>query len=261
MFFPQKKKQIELVFGQKNNLDEKDIYMNYVMYGKKLKKYLGDVSTYIGNQMKKKKVLFEGAHGTFLDPVFGTYPYTVAIHTISGAIFPYVGIAPQQLYSMGIVKAYTTRVGNGPFPTELLDKVGATIREVGREFGTVSKRPRRCGWLDLCMLRTAHRLSGFSHIALTKLDVLSGLDEIKICTHYKLHGKKISELPASIHDFPLCKPIYKIFKGWKMDISKIKKYADLPPQARKYSEFITKSLHIPISILSVGPGRGEELFL
>ncbi len=261
MFFPQKKKQIELVFGQKNNLDEREIFKTYVAFGKKLKKYLGDVSTYIGNQMKNKKVLFEGAHGTFLDPVFGTYPYTVAIHTISGAVFAYVGIAPQQLYSMGVVKAYTTRVGNGPFPTELFGNVGNSIREIGGEFGTVSKRPRRCGWLDLCMLRTAHRLSRFSHIALTKLDVLSSLDEIKVCTHYELRGKKITELPASIHDLPLCKPIYKIFKGWKMDISKVKKYMDLPPRARKYSEFITKSLHVPISILSIGPGRGEELFL
>lgn len=261
MFFPQKKKQIELVFGQKNNLDEREIFRTYVAFGKKLKKYLGDVSTYIGNQMKNKKVLFEGAHGTFLDPVFGTYPYTVAIHTISGAVFAYVGIAPQQLYSMGVVKAYTTRVGNGPFPTELFGNVGNSIREIGGEFGTVSKRPRRCGWLDLCMLRTAHRLSGFSHIALTKLDVLSSLDEIKVCTHYELRGKKITELPASIHDLPLCNPIYKIFKGWKMDISKVKKYKDLPPRAKKYSEFITKSLHVPISILSIGPGRGEELFL
>lgn len=263
MFFPQKKKQIEHVFNQKSDLNEKEIFNTYVSYGKKLKKYLGDVSTYIGTQTKskKKKVLFEGAHGTFLDPVFGTYPYTVAIHTISGAVFPYVGIAPQPLYSMGIVKAYTTRVGNGPFPTELLDTTGETIREVGGEFGTVSKRPRRCGWLDLCMLRTAHRLSGFSHIALTKLDVLSSLSEIKICTHYKLNGKTIKELPASIHHFPDCKPVYKTFKGWKTDISKVKKYSDLPPNAKKYIEFVSSSLQVPISILSVGPGRGEELYL
>lgn len=263
MFFPQKKKQIEHVFNQKSDLNEKEIFNTYVSYGKKLKKYLGDVSTYIGTQTKskKKKVLFEGAHGTFLDPVFGTYPYTVAIHTISGAVFPYVGIAPQTLYSMGIVKAYTTRVGNGPFPTELLDVTGNTIREVGGEFGTVSKRPRRCGWLDMCMLRTAHRLSGFSHIALTKLDVLSSLSEIKICTHYKLNGKTIKELPASIHHFPNCEPVYKTFKGWKTDISKVKKYSDLPSNAKKYIEYVSSSLQVPISILSVGPGRGEELYL
>lgn len=261
MYFPQKKKQIELIFGQKVMIEENDIYKTYVEYGKKLKKYLGDVSTYVGASIKKKKVLFEGAHGTFLDGVFGTYPYTVAIHTMSGAIFPYVGIAPRQIYSMGIVKAYTTRVGNGPFPTELHDKVGEKIREVGQEFGTVSKRPRRCGWLDLCMLRTAHRLSGFNYITITKLDVLSGLSELKVCVAYELNGKKIKELPASIHDFPKCKPVYKVFKGWTADISKIKKYEDLPEEAKKYVEFIVKELCIPIAILSVGPGRGEEIYL
>ena len=261
MYFPQKKKQIKLIFGQKVTLKEEDIYKTYLEYGRKLKKYLGDVSTYVGVNIKKKKVLFEGAHGTFLDGVFGTYPYTVAIHTMSGAIFPYVGIAPQQIYSMGIVKAYTTRVGNGPFPTELFDKVGEKIREVGQEFGTVSKRPRRCGWLDLCMLRTAHRLSGFNYITVTKLDVLSGLPELKVCVAYELNGKKIKELPASIHDFPRCKPLFEIFKGWKSDISKIKKYGDLPKEARKYIEFIVKELNIRISILSVGPGRGEEIYL
>ncbi len=261
MYFPQKKKQIELIFGQKVTIEEDDIYKTYVEYGKKLKKYLGDVSTYVGTNMQKKKVLFEGAHGTFLDGVFGTYPYTVAIHTMSGAIFPYVGIAPQQIYSMGIVKAYTTRVGNGPFPTELHDKTGERIREVGQEFGTVSKRPRRCGWLDLCMLRTAHRLSGFNYITVTKLDVLSGLHELKVCVAYDLNGKKIKELPASIHEFPKCKPVYKIFKGWTADISKIKKYSNLPKEAKKYVEFIVKELKVPIAILSVGPGRGEEIYL
>ena len=162
---------------------------------------------------------------------------------------------------MGIVKAYTTRVGNGPFPTELHDAVGEKIREVGQEFGTVSKRPRRCGWLDLCMLRTANRLSGFDYITVTKLDVLSGLSELKVCTAYELNGKKIKELPASIHDFPKCKPVFKVFKGWGTDISKITKYRNLPKEAKKYIEFIIKELGVPIAILSVGPGRGEEMYL
>ncbi len=261
MFFPQKKKQIELIFGQKTELNEEDIYRTYAKYGRALKKYCGDVSSYVGAQMKKKKVLFEGAHGTFLDGVFGTYPYTVAIHTMSGAIFPYVGLAPQKIYSMGIVKAYTTRVGNGPFPTELHNKVAEKIRAVGVEFGTVSKRPRRCGWLDLCMLRTAHRLSGFDSIAITKLDVLSGLKEIKICIAYTLHGEKITEVPSSIHDLPKCRPVYTVYKGWKSDISKIRTYTGLPQEAKKYIKFITDQLHIPISLVSVGPGRGEEIYL
>lgn len=261
MFFPQKKKQMELIFGQKTDLNEEEIYRTYVKYGRALKKYCSDVSSYVGAQIKKKKMLFEGAHGTFLDGVFGTYPYTVAIHTMSGAIFPYVGLAPQKIYSMGIVKAYTTRVGNGPFPTELHDKIGDNIREVGGEFGTVSKRPRRCGWLDLCMVRTAHRLSGFDSIAITKLDVLSGIKEIKICIAYTLHGKKINEVPSSIHDLPKCRPVYKVCTGWKTDISKIRRYADLPMAAKKYIEYITNQLHVPISLVSVGPGRGEEMYL
>ncbi|PIY71634.1 adenylosuccinate synthase, partial [Candidatus Roizmanbacteria bacterium CG_4_10_14_0_8_um_filter_33_9] len=202
-----------------------------------------------------------GAHGTFLDGVFGTYPYTTAIHTISGAVFPYVGIAPQRIFSIGIVKAYTTRVGNGPFPTELFDNIGAKIREVGREFGTVSKRPRRCGWLDLPLLRTAVRLSGFSSIVLTKIDVLSQLKELFICTHYELNGKKISEVPSCIVDFNKCKPVYKKMKGWDVDLSSIKTWQNLPKEVQKYVQFIEKQLGIPVSILSVGPERGQEIFL
>jgi len=261
MLFPKKKKQIELIFGQKTNLQEEKIINDYITFGKKLKKYIGDVSLKIHKNISKKNILFEGAHGTFLDGVFGTYPYTTAIHTISGAVFPYVGIAPQRIFSIGIVKAYTTRVGNGPFPTELFDNIGAKIREVGREFGTVSKRPRRCGWLDLPLLRTAVRLSGFSSIVLTKIDVLSQLKELFICTHYELNGKKISEVPSCIVDFNKCKPVYKKMKGWDVDLSSIKTWQNLPKEVQKYVQFIEKQLGIPVSILSVGPERGQEIFL
>lgn len=260
VLFPQKKKHIELLYNQAYAELETEIYKTYTLYGSKLKKYYGDVSVHISSALKKKKVLFEGAHGTFLDPVFGTYPYTVAIHTMSGAVFPYVGIAPQPIHTMGIVKAYTTRVGNGPFPTELFNKTGEHIRERGQEFGTVSKRPRRCGWLDIPMLKTAHRLSGFHSLAITKLDVLSDMPTIKICTHYTLRGKKITEIPASVHDLAVCKPIYKTVLGWQTDISKIKKSSELPKEARNYISFIEKELKVPVVIVSVGPSRGEELF-
>jgi len=261
MLFPKKKRQIELVFGQKTDLSADKMVIDYTSYGKKLKKYAGDASFFIQKNMAKKKVLFEGAHGTFLDGVFGTYPYTTAIHTISGAVFPYVGIAPQKISSIGIVKAYTTRVGNGPFPTELFDRVGEKIREVGGEYGTVSKRPRRCGWLDLPLLRTAVRLSGFSSIALTKIDVLSQIKELLICTHYELNGKRLNEVPAYISDFNNCKPVYKKMKGWMADLSNIVKWSDLPPETKHYVHFIEKQLHVPISILSVGPERGQEIYL
>jgi adenylosuccinate synthase len=259
MFFPLKKRQIELVFGQKTDLTVENIYKDYVVYGKKLKKYLGDVSCITQKNIKNHKFLFEGAHGTFLDGVFGTYPYTTAVNTISGAVFSYVGFAPQMVYSLGIVKAYTTRVGNGPFPTELSDKTGEQIRAAGVEFGTVSKRPRRCGWLDLSLVRTASRFSGFNYLAITKLDVLTGLAKIKICTHYLYKGKKISEVPSSIDDFEKCQPVYKEFKGWQKNISSIKKFSRLPKEAQKYIRFIEKNLKVPIKYVFVGPERKQTI--
>lgn len=258
MIYPLKKLQIEKVYGQPFDLRSEEIYRQYVSYGRKLKKYLGDVSANITDRINKK-VLFEGAHGTFLDGIFGTYPYTTAVYTISGGVFPYVGIPPQKIYSMGIVKAYTTRVGNGPFPTELFDEVGEKIRTVGAEFGTVSKRPRRCGWIDLPMLKTAIKLSGFDYLAITKLDVLSGLAKIKVCVGYRIGNKKIDTIPALMSEFDKCKPVYREFKGWKQDISKVRKMNDLPKEARNYLDFIQKKLKTPIKIISVGAERSSNI--
>ena len=260
MYFPIKKLQIERVFGQKTELTIEKIYKEYVGYGKRLKKYLGDVSMTINNNINSK-VLFEGAHGTFLDGIFGTYPYTTAVYTIAGGVFPYVGIPPQKIYSLGIVKAYTTRVGNGPFPTELDNQIGQKIREVGGEFGTVSKRPRRCGWLDLSLVRTAARLSGFDYLAITKLDVLSAVDRIKICVGYKIGNKVIKEIPAMISDFDRCQPVYKEFKGWGSDVSKIRRFENLPKEAKIYLRFIEQQLKIPIKLVSVGAERESNIIL
>lgn len=260
IYVPVKKRYIESVFGQKSVLTVEKIFKDYVVYGKKLKKYLGDVSQFLGKHIHKK-VLFEGAHGTFLDGIFGTYPYTTAVYTIAGSVFAYVGIPPQKIYSMGIVKAYTTRVGNGPFPTELFDKTGGEIRAAGGEFGTVSKRPRRCGWLDLTMLRTAIRLSGFDYLAITKLDVLSVLSKIKVCTHYVLKGKKVVEIPAVLSEFAKCKPVYKEFKGWKKDISRVRSFDALPKEAKSYILFIQNQLKVPIPIISVGAERNSIIRL
>lgn len=261
-YLPLKILQITKVFGQKNTLKKEEIYKQYAAYGKRLKKYVGDVSllTQIGLN-KKKKILFEGAHGTLLDSVFGTYPYTVAIQTISGSIFPYVGVAPQSVDSLGIVKAYTTRVGNGPFPTELFDKTGEKIREIGREFGSVSKRPRRCGWLDIPMLRTAARLSGFTLLAITKIDVLSSLPEIKICIGYQLGTKLLQELPAEMNDFLKCKPVYKTFKGWEKPLDGITKFSDLPKEAKAYIKVIADALQVPVNIISLSPDRNGTIFV
>ena len=254
-------KRIQHVYDQKETFDVDEITKTYLLYGKKLKHYVQDVSLLVEKSLKTKKVLFEGAHGTLLDPVFGTYPYTVAIHTISGGIFPYVGIAPRTVYSLGIVKAYSTRVGNGPFPTELFDKTGVAIREKGHEFGTVSKRPRRCGWIDIPALKTAARLSGFTSLALTKLDVLSGLNSIKVCVSYKNKDKRYGEIPASTYEYEQCKPVYRLFPGWKKDISRIKKYADLPKEVKMYIKFIEKELKTPVTMLSIGAERKDTILL
>lgn len=259
MFLPLKKLQISKVFGQSVNLDERKIITEFAQYGRKLKQYVGDVSAFVQKKIAGEKIMFEGAHGTFLDAVFGTYPYTTAVYTISGSVFPYVGIAPQRIHSLGIVKAYTTRVGNGPFPTELLNTTGDEIRKNGNEFGTVSKRPRRCGWLDLVLVRTAARLSGFDYLTLTKLDVLSTLKKIKVCTHYVLGGKKIRELPAGMKDFAKCKPIYVELRGWNRDISQSRKLKDLPEEAQRYVRFIEKELQISIQYIFVGPERNQTI--
>lgn len=253
--YPKVKKRIESVYGYKVELKASEIFEEYKSYGIKLKKNLGDVSDIIITKLHKKKILFEGAHGTFLDANFGTYPYTTAVNTISGSVFSYVGFPPQKLDVVGIIKAYTTRVGGGPFPTELFNDTGSYIQEKGEEFGTVSKRKRRCGWLDIVMLKYAQKLNGCNSIAITKLDVLSGLPELKIATHYMLGDKKIYNFPVLLEDIEKCQPVYKKFGGWDEDLTKIKKCRDLPKNCRVYLEAIEEMLNVPIRLISVGADR------
>lgn len=258
--FPLAKKRIELVFGQKTRLSATEIFKDYKIYGQKLKKYIANIPNLISGEIKRKKILFEGAHGTFLDMVFGTYPYTTAVNTISGSVFSYVGIPPQKIYTLGVIKAYTTRVGNGPFLTEQENKIGEFLQGKGQEIGTVSKRKRRCGWLDLVMVKTAHQLSGFDYLAITKLDVLSGLPKVKICTHYLLDGKKILTTPLLLSDLLRCQPIYREFSGWGKNLNQVKNFSDLPKEAKIYLNFIEKSLGVPIKIVSVGSERKNTVF-
>src|SRR3989338_4536552 len=250
-----KKKRIECVYGCKVNLSEKSIFAEFVKYGRRLKKYTGDVSRIVFENLQKKDILFEGAHGVFLDGNFGTYPYTTAVNTISGSVFSYVGIPPRNLKVIGVVKAYTTRVGGGPFPTELNDDIGQQIGDKGMEFGTVSKRRRRCGWLDLPMLRLSHRLNGYNYLAVTKLDILTGLPKLKIAQYYLLGKKKIFEFPSALADVEKAVPFYTIYNGWTKDISAIKNYKDLPVNCMKYLEAIEKQLGIPIKYISTGADR------
>ncbi len=252
---PLKKAIIERAYGMKTDMTVQSILDEYIPYGKKLNKYVGDVSSLVDTKITSHSFLFEQAHGTMLDPVFGTYPYTVAPPTISSAVFPSVGLAHRSMSVLGVVKAYTTRVGNGPFPTELFDGTGDTIRAHGNEFGTVSKRPRRCGWLDIPVLRYAVRLNGASSLALTKLDVLSGIKTLKICIGYKIGKKILKEFPSEISLLPECKPVYRSFPGWNADIGQVKQRSSLPKEAKRYLLFLEKQLTVPIQYLSVGAER------
>ncbi len=254
--FEMKKKIIEKIYGKKFELDEEMTFKEYSDLGKRLKKYLSDVSDLVYENIDGKKIIFESAQGTFLDIAYGTYPYVTSSHPISGSVFADVGFPPRKLEVLGIVKAYTTRVGSGVFMTELTDSIGEKIREKGHEFGTTTGRPRRCGWLDLVMLKYANRLNGFSSLAITKLDVLSGIKKIKVGVKYLLDGKEV-KYPLTIRQMEKCEIGYEEFDGF--DVDKPKKYNDLPKNAKKYLEFIEEYLKVPISIVSVGPERGETI--
>ncbi len=254
-FWPLKKAIIEKAYGMKTNLDIDDVIKTYLVYGKKLSPYVSDVATVVTQKMNTHSFLFEQAHGTMLDPVFGTYPYTVAPPTVAPAMFASVGIAGSALPVLGVAKAYTTRVGNGPFPTELSGPIADKVRTEGKEIGTVSKRPRRVGWLDLPGLRHAVAKNGCTELAITKLDVLSVLSSIDVATHYLYKGKRLREFPSQMNMLPFCKPVYKTFRGWGKSIADIRDYRDLPKETKTYLELISSSLGLPIRYISNGPER------
>ena len=210
----------------------------------------------------RKKVLFEGAQGTMLDILHGTYPFVTSSSTLSGSAFVGTGVGPGSVQKIiGITKAYTTRVGSGPFPTELEGELGEKIRADGAEFGATTGRARRCGWLDLVALKYAIRVNGITNIALMKLDVLSGHEKIEVCTAYRLDGQEIKDLPISSVDLARVEPIYKGLTGWSDDITQVRSIQDLPQAARDYIQFIGNELATPIDVVSVGPGREQTLWL
>jgi len=260
LILPIKQKLYE-VYGIKEKLDKKEILEKYTELGKCLKDYITNTHIELNKAIQSgKNILFEGAQGTMLDVDFGTYPYTTSSHTLSGGSCIGTGISPKKLNDIiGIVKAYTTRVGEGPLPTELFDKNGKHLQQKGHEFGTTTSRPRRCGWLDLVVVKHSCMLSGVTKIALTKLDVLNGLETVKICTEYKLNDKKIDYFPANIYDVEKCKPIYKEFKGWDKIDAKSTKITDLPKTAQEYIKYIEKETKTQISLVSIGPGRTETI--
>lgn len=257
---PLKQKMINL-YGLDCKLDTQEILKTYSEYGKLLSEYIKSTHIIVNDAIQQNKnILLEGAQGAMLDVEFGTYPYTTSSHVIAGGASIGTGIGPTKINEIiGVVKAYTTRVGEGPMPTELLDETGKYLQQKGHEVGTTTSRPRRCGWLDLVVLRHSTMLSGVSKLAITKLDVLNGLKKLKICTHYSLHNKKIQYFPANIDDVKQCIPIYKEFEGWTEFSSQSKTITDLPKQAVHYLKFIQQSLQIPISLVSIGPKRTETI--
>jgi adenylosuccinate synthase len=216
---------------------------------------------YLVNELSSsgKSILAEGAQGTMLDVDFGTYPFVTSSNTISAGACTGLGVSPRSIGEVfGICKAYCTRVGSGPFPTELNDETGAKIREIGREYGATTGRPRRCGWLDLPALKYAIMINGVTQIYMTKADVLSGFEKIKVCTSYKINGKEVSEIP--FENDVVIEPVYTEFKGWEQKISDIRKFDKLPSELKQYIKFIEKSCGVPITLISVGPDREETIF-
>lgn len=240
-----------------------DIFDEYYQYGQELKKYVTDTSLLINDEMDaNKKVLFEGAQGTMLDIDDGTYPYVTSSNPAAGGASTGAGVGPNRIDRVvGICKAYTTRVGEGPFPTELTDEIGDHIRETGHEYGVVTGRPRRVGWLDAVALRHAHRVDGLNYLSLNLLDVLSGLKTIKIARAYELDGKEINYYPASLEELDRCKPVYDELPGWDEDITNVTKFDDLPENAKNYLKRIEELTDTPLATVSVGPDREQTIIL
>lgn len=244
-------------------LELEPILAEYRAYAERLAPYVTNVSVVLSDGMKAGgQVLFEGAQGTHLDIDHGTYPYVTSSSTVAGNACSGSGVGPGKITDIiGIVKAYTTRVGEGPFPSELFDDVGDAIQQKGVEFGATTGRKRRCGWLDTVILENAARLNSLSGLAITKLDVLGGLDEIKICTAYEYEGQRLEHFPTDLTVLAACKPIYETHPGWEEDISGVRIYEELPENARTYLERVQELAATPIQIVSVGPGRDETIVL
>jgi len=261
------------------NLEEKNFYLKnylssetlnpekiieqYNKVAKRLESHITNISVVINRAIKEgKKILFEGAQGTHLDIDHGTYPYVTSSNTIAGNACCGAGIGPKEITGvLGIAKAYTTRVGLGPFPTELFDEIGDSIQKKGSEFGATTGRKRRCGWLDTVLLKNAVYLNGLTGLVITKLDILDGLESIKICTGYEYKGEVLNDFPASLKVLAECKPIYETLPGWPEDITNIREMEDLPQNTKNYLNRISEMTETPIHIVSVGPARDETIVL
>lgn len=254
------KNRMLAMFG-KEPLDMDALLAEYQAYAERLRPFVKDIEPIVQDAVYGgKRVLFEGAQGSFLDLDSGTYPYVTSSHPTTGGACLGTGIGPRMIDSaLGVCKAYTTRVGAGPFPTELLDDVGEWIRQHGKEYGTTTGRGRRCGWLDLVMLRHSCRLNSLSGLVVTRLDILSGFETVKVATAYKLDGAEITHVPMNTFEFERVEPVYKELKGWSGDLRQCRKLEDLPSEARAYLDFMEDYTQTPAAILSVGPDRDETI--
>jgi adenylosuccinate synthase len=251
---------IEKVYGGKAfNADE--IIEEYNEYAKQLRKHVTDTNAMLFDAMEAgKNVLFEGAQATFLDLDFGTYPFVTSSNPVAGGVCTGAGIGPvfiDEVY--GVFKAYTSRVGAGPFPTEQDNEIGNTIRELGWEYGTTTGRPRRCGWLDTVMIKYAARVNGLTGLAINHVDTIGKLDKIKLCIAYKKDGKLINYFPASLKELAKCEPVYEEFDSWKEDISNAKSYNELPENAKKYLSRIEELVGVKVKLIGVGKDREQTI--
>ncbi len=266
---PRKNRVIRALAGDAGGVKEFDadqVCDEYLGYAERLRPHVQDTAYLLNDGLKAgKRILFEAAQGSLLDVDHGTYPYVTSSHSLPSGIWSGSGVPAKHLTRIiGVVKAYTTRVGRGPFPTELADGpegIGERIRKIGREYGTVTGRPRRVGWFDAVASRYTAMLSGADEITVMLLDVLSGLDELRICVAYELDGQRRTTFPSDAFVLERCTPVYETLPGWKEDLTKVRKAADLPVAARKYVERISELIALPVLVVSVGPDRAQTIML
>ena len=258
----EKNKLLKKVY-EHEGLDVDAIVKEYLEFDKTIDKYIKDIPSFLNNAIAGgKSILLEGAQGTLLDVDHGTYPFVTSSNPTSGGACTGTGIPPTRIDSvLGIVKAYTTRVGNGPFPTELTNEDGEKLRKIGDEYGATTGRPRRCGWYDAFLVAYSQLINGITSVAITKLDVLSSFEKIKVCVGYKISAKKIKYFPTSVEQLSAVTPIYEELDGWNEDISSCNSYKELPKKTKEYLDFISKHSGINIEIISVGPKRIQTFYV
>jgi adenylosuccinate synthase len=246
---------------KESTLDWRPLFDQMLAYGERMKPWVTDISLFLAKTSAAgRPILFEGAQGTLLDIDHGTYPFVTSSNSTIGGVCTGLGVSPKMINGvLGVVKAYATRVGEGPMPTELLGASGDRLRDGGKEFGSVTGRPRRCGWYDVVVARYAARINGLDSVALTKLDVLDGLDEIKVCTGYRFGKDVITEWPADLNVLAKCEPVYETLPGWSRPTLGVTRYEDLPREAQQYVAFLEETTSVPVSIVSTGSGRNDTI--